>query len=147
MKKVFFCLTATVMLASCSNNSRYPVSGKVTYKGAPASGATVFFHRQGGDAAKEPPIIGVVQEDGTFEPMCGSLGKGVPPGHYQVLVEWKRVLGPCACNSGSTPDKEKRRLQYGPDFLNGRYADPKNARFHVTIKQERNQLAPFEVAD
>src|SRR5450759_5243476 len=78
VRKVVFCLTAVLALAcaSCGNkNNIYPVLGKVTYKGSPAAGATVFFYRQGGDSMNEHLIMGIVQEDGSFELVCGSLGK------------------------------------------------------------------------
>jgi hypothetical protein len=139
VRKVIFCLTAALVpaCASCGNrNNIYPVSGKVTYKGAPAAGAAVFFHRQGGDPMNEHLIMGIVREDGSFELVCGSLGKGAPPGEYDVLIEWKRVTG-----------QSKGRPQHGPDQLKGRYADPKNPRLHATIKAERNHLASFDLTD
>ncbi len=139
MRKVVFCLTAVLGLtcASCGNkNDIYPVSGKVTYKGSPASGATAFFYRQGGDSMNEHLIMGIVQEDGSFELVCGSLGKGAPPGEYDVLIEWKPVSG-----------QRQGRPQHSPDKLKGRYADPKRPRFHATVKAERNDLAPFDVTE
>jgi hypothetical protein len=108
----------------------------VTYKGSPASGATVFFYRQGGDSMNEHMIMGIVQEDGSFELVCGSLGKGAPCGEYDVVIEWKPVSG-----------QSKGRPQHGPDKLKGRYADPKRPYFHVTIKAERNDLAPFNLTE
>jgi hypothetical protein len=132
-------VTAALVLtcASCRNKDRiYPVSGKVTYKGSPASGAVVFFHRQGGDALNDRMIMGIVQEGGSFELVCGSLGKGAPPGEYDVLIEWKRVTG-----------QGKGRPQTGPDKLKGRYADPKHPRIHATVKAERNVLAPFDLTE
>jgi hypothetical protein len=139
VRKVVFCLAAALALAcaSCGNsNNLYPVSGKVTYKGSPAARATVFFHRQGGDSMNDHMIMGIVQEDGSFELVCGSLGKGAPPGEYHVLIEWKRVTG-----------QSKGRPQHGPDKLKGRYADPKRTRFHAVLKAERNDLAPFDLTD
>jgi hypothetical protein len=139
VKEVVFWLTAALALGcvSCANkNNIYPVSGKVTYKGGPASGATVFFRRQGGDPMNEHTIMGIVGEDGSFELVCGSLGKGAPPGEYDVLIEWKRVAG----QMGGRP-------QRGPDRLKGRYADPGRPRFHATIKAQRNALAPFELTE
>lgn len=139
MKKVFSCITAALALAcaSCGNkNNIYPVSGQVTYKGSPASGATVFFFRQGGDSMNDHMIMGIVQEDGSLELVCGSLGKGVPPGDYDVLIEWKSVSG-----------HSKGQPQHSPDRLKGRYADPKQPRFHVTIKAEHNDLAPFNLSE
>lgn len=139
MKKVFLCLTATLALACAAcgqKNNLYPVSGKVIFKGSPAPGATVFFHRQGADSMNEHMIMGIVQEDGSFELVCGSLGEGAPPGEYDVLIEWKRASG-----------QGKGRPTHGPDELKGRYADPKHPRFHATIKLERNSLAPFDVSE
>jgi hypothetical protein len=139
VRKILFGLAAMLALicASCGNkNNIYPVSGKVTYKGAPAAGATVFFHRQGGDSMNEHMMMGIVQEDGGFELVCGSLGKGAYPGDYDVLIEWKRVIG-----------QSKGRPQHGPDKLKGRYADPKRPRLHAVVKAEANELPPFKLAD
>ena len=78
-KVVSFAMVALVAVcASCGRTTIYPVSGKVTYKGSPASGAAVFFYRQGADSVNEPAIMGIVQDDGSFELVCGSLGKGAP---------------------------------------------------------------------
>lgn len=133
-----FVLTLAALLAmtcsSCGSKNLFPVSGRVTCKGAPAAGAVVFFHRAGGDTMNDHQVMGVVQEDGSFELVCGSLGKGAPPGEYDVLIEWKQP--------GEQATGRSRR---GPDRLNGRYADLKEPRFHVVVKTARNELAPFEV--
>ena len=139
MKKVFCCLTAilTLSCASCGNrNNLYPVAGKVTYKRSPAAGATVVFYRQNGDSMNEHLMMGVVQEDGSFELVCGSLGKGAPPGEYGVVIEWKEVSS-----------QTRGRPQRGPDKLQGRYADRARPLLHATIKAERNDLAPFDLMD
>jgi hypothetical protein len=139
VSKVVYGWITTVALtcASCgSKNGIYPVAGKVTYQGAPAAGATVFFHRQGGKAINEHMVMGIVRADGTFELVCGSLGKGAPPGTYDVLIEWKPV-------SRQGPG----RAQRAPDRLQGRYADPKSPRFQAAVKTEDNQLAPFDVTE
>jgi len=139
VRKVIFCFTAALALvcSSCGNkNNLYPVSGRVTYNGSPAAGATVFFHRQGGDPTNEHLIMGIVQEDGSFELVCGSLGKGAPIGEYDVLIEWKQVTG-----------QRKGRPQHGPDKLKGRYADPKRPFFRVTVEAKDMGLPPFELAE
>jgi hypothetical protein len=139
VRKVTFCVWAVLALAcaSCSNkNNIYPVSGKVTYKGSPATGATVFFHRQGGDAMNDHMMMGIVQDDGSFELVCGSLGKGAWPGEYDVLIEWKRVSG-----------QSKGRPQHGPDKMKGRYADPKRPLLHATVEEKATNLPPFELTE
>ena len=123
--------------ASCGNrNGLYPVSGHVTYQREPAVGATVFLRRTGGDPLNEPMIMGLVQEDGAFTLVCGSLGNGAPPGQYDVLIEWKR-----------SSNQTRGLTQRVPDKLKGRYADPVHPRLHAVIKAENNCLPPFELMD
>ena len=136
MKRVIFCLmgTLTLAFASCGkNNNLYPVSGKVMYNGTPAAGATVYLRRQGGDGMNDHMIMGIVQADGSFELVCGSLGKGAPPGEYDVLIEWKPVTG-----------QSKGRPRHGPDRLKGRYADPKHPLLHATVETKARNLLPLE---
>ena len=84
----------------------------------------------------EHVTMGIVGEDGSFELVCGSLGKGARPGEYDVVIEWRPVSG-----------QGKGRPQRGPDKLQGRYADPKHPLLHATVEAKRNNLPPFELAD
>jgi hypothetical protein len=137
MRKPLLCIPALLVLVCVScGNGLYPVSGTVTYKGQPAAGATVFFHRQGGDPLSEHMIMGIVGEDGSFSLVCGDQGKGAPPGEYAVLIEWKQ-----GANRG------KGRVRAMPDRLKGRYADPRRPLLHATLKAEANHLPPFELTD
>jgi len=138
MRTIFFCLPAALALTcvSCEGAKIYPVSGMVTYHGAPATGAAVFFHRQSGHPMNEHTIMGIVQPNGSFEVVCGSLGNGAPLGEYDVLVEWKQVS-----------NQSKGRPQRGPDKLKGRYADPKHPLLHVSVEAKNNDLSPFELTD
>ena len=137
MRKVLFFLTLALTAVSCGKNTDlYPVSGKVTYNDAPAAGAAVFFYRRGADPMNEHMTMGIVQDDGSFDLVCGSLGKGAPTGEYDVLVEWKRVAG----QAGGRP-------QAGPDKLEGRYADTQNPLLRAVIEAKSNHLPPFELTD
>jgi hypothetical protein len=139
MKKLLWDGLAVMALAcaACGNSANlYPVSGTVTYQGKPAAGATVFFQRQGVDLMNEDVIMGIVEADGSFTLVSGALGKGAPPGDYDVLIEWKRDL-----------NQIKGLAQKRPDRLKGRYADSKAPRLHAVIKAEGNHLLPFELTD
>jgi hypothetical protein len=139
MNKVAVVMLSVVALvcSSCDNSPKlYPVSGKVTYKGAPAAGATVFLQRQGADPLMEQTIMGIVQKDGSFTLVCGPQGSGAPAGDYDVLIEWKP-----RSNHG------KGLAQSVSDRLKGRYADPKHPRMHAVIKAGANDLPPFELTD
>jgi hypothetical protein len=134
VKKVVSCVTAALILACAScNESIYPVSGKVTYKGAPAAGAVVCFLPHGRGSSEELPITSIVREDGSFELVCSS-GKGAPPGDYDVLIEWTRV-------------KSKGRPRSVPDKLKGRYADRQHPLLHATVEAAATNLPPFELTD
>lgn len=138
MNMARFCLLAIVSLAStsCSNSNRiYPVSGKVMYAGHPASDATVFFYRRGGDAMNDPLIMGIVQPDGSFELACGSIGKGAPAGDYDVVIEWK-------ARSRHNGDQSN-----GRDKLNGRFSDTKHPLLHAKVEAEANNLPPFDLRE
>jgi hypothetical protein len=84
----------------------------------------------------ENTIMGIVQEDGSFELVCGSLGKGAPPGDYDVLIEWKPANG-----------QNKGRPQHGPDKLKGRYADRKHPLLQATVEATTTNLPQFELTD
>ena len=138
MRKNLFSLAAALSLlcSSCGTSNLYPVDGKLTCDGVPAAGAVVFFRRQGGDPVNEPSIMGITQDDGTFELVCGSLGKGAPPGEYDVLIEWRE-------GSGNNKGFAKRV----PDKLRGRYADSRHPLLHVTLEAQSNHLPPFEISN
>ena len=80
-------------------------------------------------------IMGIVQGDGSFELVCGSQGKGHPPGTYDVLIEWKPA------------DQSKGRRQPGSDKLKGRYADPRRPLLHATVEAKATSLPPFDLTD
>jgi hypothetical protein len=133
------CFTAAVLAlacTSCGSNGLYPVSGQVTYKGRPAVGAVVHFHRVAGESIKEQSIMGIVDQDGSFALVCGHLGNGAPPGEYDVLVEWRQG-----------PNEAKGLANKAPDKLQGRYANPKRPVLHAVVKSQNNSLPPFELTD
>jgi hypothetical protein len=79
--------------------------------------------------------VAIVQKDGSFEMVTGTVGLGAPAGDYDVLIEWKRVTG-----------RGIRRPQAGPDLLQGRFADPRHPLFRAKIEAGPNKLPPFELA-
>jgi len=141
MRTPILCLTAALALScgSCGNYGIHPVSGKVLCDGAPAKGAAVFFYRRGAaNPIDEHVIMGIVQDDGSFELVCGPVGKGAPPGEYDVFIEWNR---------SSKKYKGKGLARQVPDKLNGRYADRQRPLLHATVEGKRNELPPFELTN
>ncbi len=145
-------VTVSVPSSGCGNPAGlFPVSGKVLYKGEPASGAVVYFHREGGSAgANEGIPYGVVDDRGRFDLACDGAGYGCPPGNYAVLVEWRDLAG-----NGVVPVKTKGRIKLvkrsrvrsGPDRLKGRYFDISKPLLHAEVKPGSNPTPSFELAD
>ena len=126
-----------ITCSSCGNsNGTYSVSGKVLYKGEPARGALVYFHRKGAtDRLHEHVPQGVVGEDGTFT-LVSPAGEGDLPGEYAVLIEWKEGAGKAR---GRSPGLN------APDRFRGRYMNPDRPAFEVEVKSAKNRLPPFEL--
>lgn len=120
--------------ASCGNNGLYPVCGRVTCNGEPATGAFVYLLRRGANPLDQQSVMGVVQADGSFIIVCDAKGKGAPPGEYDVLIKWPRKS-----------DRGKSLAHRIADRLKGRYADPAHSPWRVTIRPEANELPPFEL--
>jgi hypothetical protein len=116
----------------------YPVSGKVTYQGQPASGAKVLFRRLEGASIRDQTMMGVVEKDGGFTVDCGTLGKGAPAGEYAVLIEWKY-------DPTSPPARSPAEASTRGDRMKGRYADPDHPLLRVTIRPGKNVLPPNTV--
>lgn len=86
---------ASAALAGCGNSAGlFPVSGKVVYRGEPAAGAVVYFHRQMEPGSPSESIpYGIVEDDGSFLLTSDDIGNGARPGSYIVLVEWRDGSG------------------------------------------------------
>ena len=145
-------VTLSVAAPGCGNpEGLFPVSGKVLYKGQPASGATVYFHQEGGPGSANQPIpCGVADASGSFDLACDGKGYGCPPGNYAVLMEWKDMAG-----DGVVPVKTKgkailvkrSRVRSGPDRLKGRYFNISKPLLHAEVKPASNRALAFELSD
>jgi hypothetical protein len=167
---LFLLLRAAVCclaFAGCGNTAGYyPVSGRVVYKGEPASGAVVYFHQEGGSSANQegrPSVapgtipVGIADSDGNFRLACDGVGDGCPPGKYAVLVEWKgkadsQVVEPKPAptkrkGKATTPEYtiNKQLARQGVDRLKGRYFDISKPLLHAEVLPQSNNLPPFEL--
>jgi hypothetical protein len=139
--------------AGCGNSAGLsPVDGKVLYKGEPAAGARLYFHRTDSDTSHGPVPSAVVADDGRFQVTCGDLGYGAIPGTYNVLVEWRE--GPLRTHRADLAKKVGKEAAKGGKFelkaddrLHGRYLDPGHPKLHAEVKLGSTSLPPFELTD
>jgi hypothetical protein len=128
-----------------------PVSGTVLYRGQPAAGAVVYFHRQDeSGAAGVPAPSGVVADDGRFSLSTDGLGPGARPGTYAVLVEWRDAKGDGVVpvkSTGKVKLVKRSRVRSGPDRLNGRYFDIGKPLLRAEVGAGSNSLPPFELTN
>jgi hypothetical protein len=168
---LFLLLRAAVcclVFAGCGYSAGYyPVSGRVLYKGEPASGAVVYFHQEGRSSANQegrPSVVatgtipvGTADSDGNFRLACDGVGDGCPPGKYVVLVEWRgkadsQVVEPKPSpvkgkGKAKTPEYtvNKQMARQGVDRLKGRYFDISKPLIHAEVLPQSNSLPPFEI--
>jgi hypothetical protein len=145
------CASASVCAGCGESNGLYPVSGTVNFRGEPAAGATVYFHRTGPDAGGEV-ARGEVQADGSYWLETGDLGSGALPGRYAVLIEWRQ--GPLSTHRaetarsvGQAKAREGKPLLIADDRLKGRYFDVTHPRVTAEVKAERNKLPQIDLTD
>ncbi len=127
-----------------------PVSGKVLYRGDPAAGAVVYFHRQVEPGSSSTPSpYGIVEDDGSYSLETEGLGRGARPGAYTVLVEWRdKGDGVTAVKGrGNVKLVKRSRVRSGPDRLQGRYFDIAKPLLHADVAEGSNTLPPFELKD
>lgn len=151
-KKMWLILASAIGAGGCGSPAGLvPVSGKVLYRGEPAAGAVVYFHRQAEPGSASSPIpYGIVEDDGSFSLATDGLGTGARPGKYSVLVEWRDEKG-----DGVTPVKgrgkarlvKRSRVRSGPDRLKGRYLDISKPLIRTEVVAQSNALPPFELTD
>jgi hypothetical protein len=158
-------LVASTLAAAFSgcgeSNGLYPVYGQVKYKGEPAAGVTLFFHREGGEPSGLPVPTAVTEQDGTFVVRSGDLGAGASSGPYNILLEW-RDRSPASSQvtraSFTPPSNDGRKTSRATskirptaslpaDRLNGYYSDIEHPVMKAEIKPDRNDLAPIELAN
>jgi hypothetical protein len=156
MKKTMWLVLAPAIVAGgCGRPAGLsPVSGKVLYRGEPAVGAVVYFHREDAPGAAHQPIpFGIAEDDGSFYLTSDGLGDGCPPGKYAVLVEWKGKPDPQVVQAKPARGKSKavqinrRSTRNGVDRLNGRYFDIAKPRLHAEVLPRSNDIPPFELGD
>jgi hypothetical protein len=125
------------LLVGCGGDKgwpkRYPVSGKVLVDGKPAVRATVKFNPSGphADGKLYAPST-FTDDDGSFRMTTFEAGDGAPAGEYTVTV----VANYAVKDGQDVPV---------PDLLGGRYSDPKKTPLKVTVREEDNALAPFDL--
>jgi hypothetical protein len=106
MKRQFFlaslCLSALALISvGCSGGAAkvagvVPVTGAVTFQGAPVVGANVTFYP---DGAGGRAAAGTTDAQGKYQLTTLSANDGAKPGTYKVMVNKMEVSGPGATMS------------------------------------------------
>jgi hypothetical protein len=127
---------SAIGLTSCRRGESkpvYPARGKVFYKGKPAEWARVTLVPLNDADSTKPKPGGQVGNNGEFRLSTYASYDGAPPGRYAVTVVYP------------SPEKKDNDENAGPDLLRGRYADPKKTPLKAEIKEETNELGPYEL--
>jgi hypothetical protein len=132
-------LLGAVVLGGCGGGisvpSTVPVSGVVKYKGKPLQGIRVTLHAQGETAKPKFIPSGQTGPDGKFTLSTGAPGNGAPPGSYVVTFEKPEIGSPAKTGYVETEI----------DAFGGKYSDPAQSKWTVTIEKGEHSLQPFEL--
>ncbi len=133
-------ILAMFVLVGCSRQIKIPatvpVTGVVLMDGKPAAGVRVTFHPQFHIGATKFLPQGETGENGRFELSTGLPSNGAPPGKYIVTFERPEIQSPESSNYIDTEI----------DGFSGKYSDPSQSRWTVTIARgEPVVLVPFEL--
>jgi len=123
-----------VVLGGCRERlsvpTTVPVTGVVKYKGKPLQGIRVTLHSPG-EAAKAGFIpTGQTGPDGKFKLSTGAPGNGAPPGTYVVTFDKPEITG---------------NVETEVDAFRGKYSDPAQSKWTVTIEKGETSLQSFEL--
>ncbi len=121
-----------LVLAGCdSNPRRVPVSGLVTYQGAPLRWGVIQLDPIDGG----PPGLGEIQSDGTFRVTTFRKFDGAIPGTYRVSF----VVFPFDGHPAVYGRNQKGRKTKS-DFLPVKYTDPQRSGLQVVVNDRDNHL-------
>jgi hypothetical protein len=127
----------TLICAGCSERvsppATMPVSGRVLLKGEPVAGVRVRMHPLFSMGPIEWGVVGETGPMGEFTMGTGAPGNGAPPGEYVVTFTKPRIDSDPAHNG----------VEIEVDDFEGKYNDPDNSDWTVTITDGDNELEPF----
>ncbi len=139
MMRLGLAVMCCLVLCSCgdkdpSRKDTYPVTGTVKVDAQPGANLAVKCVSVNGLDKENPTVSSAfTNEEGEFEISTYESSDGVPAGEYVLTFMW----GSWNPVSGSYG---------GPDKLNGRYDDPKESTFKVTVKDgEPTDLGEIEL--
>ena len=131
-------VAVTIIAAGCGSQDdrkpMFPISGRLTFKGEPMTGARVGFHPLNDPDPRAVRATGTAGEDGRFALTTYLTGDGAPAGEYAVTIYWpgKRPKG-----QALEPGED---AEMPPDRLNRAYADPKTVKLRATVRAEPNAI-------
>ena len=141
------------LFAGCDTKTRLevaPVSGRVESQGQGVPRATVIFHPTGNAAegAKRLRPFGYADDAGNFKMKTYVTDDGAPPGEYQVTI-----IAASAPSANSGPSKDGPAVESTPTTagpkippaVSAKYANVETSGITVEIKEQDNQLEPFQL--
>ena len=146
LPSLVFTLVAVMCTSGCGNNGREyaPVTGKVTYRGAPLQFGTVVMQPPSGQFAS-----GEIQPDGTFRMSTPKEGDVVLVGKSQVRVY---------CYEGQSPERKQAAEQnaneppesrggLGRSLIPHKYSSYRTSGIVVDVRSGENDPVIIELKD
>lgn len=122
----------------------YPVSGTVSYNGAPVADANLNFQHADGNHFS----MAKTDASGNYKLMTFEPGDGAVPGEYKVGISKYEQLASAASTSEEdyVPPDDNAPAPVAKNLLPAKYAIPANSTLVATVKEEPNTVN-FELTD
>lgn len=130
-------LATLASFIGCSKTSTwettYPVTGHISHKGKPVSGAELAFFPTDPEAPDTVRPKAKSSEDGSFVVWTYQRGDGAPAGSYKVTVVHHAVA------------VSKDTLVAKPNALPGKYARRDTTDLQIEVQKGVNEIPPFQL--
>lgn len=130
-------------IVGCPNNSAKTVASRgvlKTSKGEACEGALIVFHPLEKGRVNDPKPVATVDASGSFVLRTHTQDDGAEPGEYGVTVVW---MGPASSSKEFSLSSETSSGV--TDRLAGKYGNPKDPKFKVTIPSGGDQAIELKV--
>ncbi len=130
--------------------TRYPVTGKVTYKGQPVAEASISFRPTSGDQNSEKRGATGTVKDGYYSLSTLGGDDGAFPGEYEVSISARL---PDMTKANATREKSggsARQDDVAAAYKNAKSAIPRKYESPIlkaTVKAQNNSGVDFELTD
>lgn len=144
MKHLFFCMLLLISMGcggGPDRSSTAPVSGVVTFDGAPLASGTITFETTG-----SRPASGIIKEGAILNVMTYEPDDGAPIGTHKVsITATETAKSAVVANPGETTDFDPNYMGGGNSLIPEKYNNPSTSGLVAEISDSPENVLQFDL--